>query len=425
MVQRKYVKCPICEKLYQIKIQLDQNFRFFDWQISFECLECGENLEYTFGKNGFRPKECNFTPDPTNSPITTIGFSSSLPITDELYMKDLDYSKSLINFSPYMSITQSGYFLIEEVHQFDIFLSRMQNYLLPYKEALKALFPNFKKSNVSAFSKKMALLFKISNYKTLSSTKEMYDVYFKLIEKTYRNLVTPYYESHSYMQFIKPLENYINEAMDTEIKAIKEKLDESGKISIWYKNEALPYIADMVSNVHKFIPAMIYSSAGISDVTQKGNLKIITISCKDATGIYSKGFETYTHALKIVVGLNNIVENGSIDIFTNPKVGDVDTITKFASKSGGKMLEHLENYSTVYDYLDEAMNNKIRNAASHGEGGIEYNPLTQEVKCFYDDSNKSKHYDTTLIAICRMCFVQLLHIMEATLLARKIIEKAK
>ena len=139
--------------------------------------------------------------------------------------------------------------------------------------------------------------------------------------------------------------------------------------------------------------------------------------------MYSKGFETYTHALKIMVGLNNIVENGCIDTFTNPNVGGVDTIDKFARLSGGKMLEHVEDYTTIYNYLDGAMNNKVRNAVSHGEGGMEYVALTQEVKCYYDDSDRSKHYDTSLIAICKMCYVQLLHIMEVTLLARKIVEK--
>lgn len=103
--------------------------------------------------------------------------------------------------------------------------------------------------------------------------------------------------------------------------------------------------------------------------------------------------------------------------------GGVDTIDKFARLSGGKMLEHLIDYTTIYNYLDGTMNNKVRNAASHGEGGMEYVALTQEVKCYFDDSDRSKHYDTSLIAICRMCYVQLLHIIEVTLLSRKIVKK--
>lgn len=425
MVQRRYVECPICGKIYQIKIQIDQNIRFFNWPISFECIDCGENMDYTFGKNGLIPKECDFRPNPSDLPITTIGYSSSLPITDSLYIKDLDYSESLVCFSPYFNLTQQGSFQIEEIQRFDSFLLNIQNNLLPYKDVLKKLLPIFKKGKLDSFSKKMAIVFNINKYQKLNSTKEMYDVYFELIEKAYINLATPHYINHSYKNFIKPFEDYLDGISAAEVKVIKEKLDESGIISTWYKNEALPYIAEMVSNVQYFIPAMIYSIVGVSDVGQRGDLKIVTISHKKATEIYSKGFETYAHALKIVVGLNNIIDNGSIDVFTNPKVGGVDTITKFANKSGGKMLEHVEDYTTIYDYLDGAMNNKVRNAASHGDSGIEYDPLTQKIKCYYDDSDKDKHYDTTLMTICRMCYIQLLHIMESTFLARKIVEKSK
>jgi len=423
MVQRWYVECPICGKLYQIKIQIDQNIGIYEWPINFECLECGENLDYTFSKKGLRPKKSDFQPSPSDAPITTIGYSSSLPISDELYMKDLDYVQSMALSSPYMNLTYSGGFIIEEVHQFDLFLQRMQENLLPYKGVLLSLLPIFKKGNVDAFSKKMALLFDMKRYKPLTSSKGMYDTYFELIEKSYHNLITPYYYEHYFKRNVKPLSDYLNGASSADIKAIKEKLDESGKISAWYKGEAIPYIAEVMNKIQKLIPAMIYSSVGESDTAKRGDLKIVTISCAEVTSMYSKGFETYTHALKIMVGLNNIVENGYIDIFTNPNVGGVDTIDKFARLSGGKMLEHVEDYTTIYNYLDGAMNNKVRNAASHGEGGMEYVALTQEVKCYYDDSDRSKHYDTSLIAICKMCYVQLLHIMEVTLLARKIVEK--
>lgn len=425
MVQRIYVKCPTCGKLYQIKIQLDQNIRIFDWPICFGCIDCGESLDYTYDKNGLHPQTCSFQPNLSDWPITTIGYSSSLPITNEIYMKDLDYSESKVLFSPYINLTHKGCFLSEELDQFNLFLSRMQVNLLPYKGMLRSLLPILLKGNVNAFSKKMANLLGETKYQPLSSPREMYDTYFELIETAYYNLITPYYKEHYHNRFVKPIDDYLNGATSVNVMRIKEKLDESGKISIWYKKEALPYIAEIVNNIQTLLPAMLLSNVDRRDVMTRCYLKIVTISCKNATGIYSKGFETYTHALKIVVGLNNIIENGDIDVFTNPNVGDVDTITKFANKSGGTMLKHIENYTSIYDYLDGTMNNRVRNASSHGDSGIDYDPLTQTVKCYFDDSDRDKHYDTTLIEICRMSYVQLLHIMEVTLLAWKIVKKAK
>lgn len=55
MVQRIYVKCPSCGKIYQLKFQIDQNIKIYEWPISFECVDCGDNLTYKFGKNGLFP----------------------------------------------------------------------------------------------------------------------------------------------------------------------------------------------------------------------------------------------------------------------------------------------------------------------------------------------------------------------------------
>ena len=34
MVQRIYVKCPSCGKIYQLKFQIDQNIKIYEWPIS-------------------------------------------------------------------------------------------------------------------------------------------------------------------------------------------------------------------------------------------------------------------------------------------------------------------------------------------------------------------------------------------------------
>ncbi len=299
----------------------------------------------------------------------------------------------------------------------------MQKNLLPYRHVLKELLPVYKKGVVESFSKKMAILFNVKDYRGIGTPQEMHDAFFELIEKTYYNLLTPFYEETVYQRIIKPLEDYLKRSLPADVKSIKNRLDESGKISLWYKDEALPYISNAVGVIQTLIPAMIYSCAGISDVTQKGDLMILTISHKEAISLYRNGYETFIHGLKIIVGLNNAFENGAIDVFSQPKVGGVDTITKFASLPGGKMLEHLNGYATITGYLDGALNNKVRNAASHGDGGIGFDGKTQKMTFYYDDLDRTKHYDTSLIDICRMCYLQLLHIIEATMLARRIVEK--
>lgn len=97
-----------------------------------------------------------------------------------------------------------------------------------------------------------------------------------------------------------------------EVRNIKVKLDASGLISKWYKDEVLPFLAKSIDNIQKILPVMIYASAGIKDVTENGDLKIVTIGCDDVMDLYKEGYEVFAHSLKILVGLNNLQENGDI-----------------------------------------------------------------------------------------------------------------
>ena len=422
MVQRFYVKCSSCGKIYQLKLQIDQNIKIYEWPISFECVDCGDNLTYKFGKRGFSPKEFIHTPSPQDPPITTIGYSSSLPITNELYMKDLDYTQSIAFFSPFMSLSPSCPSLSQnEILMYEAFLSRMQINLLPYKGVLNELLPMLKKGNMKAFSKKMDTLFK--KYKPLGSAQEMYDSYFELLKGVYLNIAPQRYLDDCHARFIKPLEDLINNLTVDEVRNTKDKLDASGLISKWYKDEALPFVAKSINNIQKILPAMIYASAGINDVAGNGDLKIVTIGCDDAMSMYKEGYEVFAHGLKILVGLNNIQENSNIDVFTNSRVRNVDSITKFAGKAAGKMIEVLEGNGDFMDYLGGSMNNKIRNAANHN--GVKYDPITQHIECHYDATDDSKVYETTLMSVCRLCHILILHLIETTSLARQIVEKAK
>lgn len=422
MVQRGYVECPTCGKLYQLKIQLDQNIGIYDWPISFECKECGDILRFTYSTKGFFPKQSDYKPAPDDEPVTTIGYSSSLPVTDDVYMKELNYAESIVKFSLFMNL-QYGHFTLEELHEFDKFLIQMQSNLLPFKGVFQALFPILKKGNVKAFSKKAATFFDVKDYKEIGTAQEMFDYYFELLEKTYINLCPQRYTDNYHNRFIVPLGNLINKASKAEVTSLKDKLDESGKISLWYKGEALPYLARMINDVHKLIPAMIYSSVGENNPEHRGDLMIVTLSCKEATDYYKDGYEVFAKGLKILVGLNNIVENGSIDTFVNPQLHSLAGITDFAKLKSGLMINQLSDYSTITNYLNGAMNNRVRNAASHD--GIEYDASNQQAHCHFDATDKTKVFETNLISISRMCYLQLLHIMEATMLARKIVEKVK
>ncbi|MGN0083635.1 MAG: hypothetical protein ACI377_15880 [Bacteroides fragilis] len=117
---------------------------------------------------------------------------------------------------------------------------------------LNALLPILKKGNVEAFSKKMAILFDEKKYKPLGSALEMYDSYFELLKGVYLNIAPQRYLDDCHARFIKPLEDLINKLTVDEVQDIKVKLDASGLISKWYKDEALPFVAKSIDDIQKF-----------------------------------------------------------------------------------------------------------------------------------------------------------------------------
>lgn len=87
----------------------------------------------------------------------------------------------------------------------------------------------------------MATLFGDKKYKPFDSTLEMYDSYFELLKGVYLNIAPQRYLDDWHAGFIKPLEDLIDRLTVDEVRDIKVKLDASGLISKWYKDEALPF----------------------------------------------------------------------------------------------------------------------------------------------------------------------------------------
>lgn len=423
MVSRYYFKCPSCGKIYQLKIQLDKNIYIYDWPIVVECMECGDVIQFFINKNGVQQiNKSSLSEEQIKSAdkTTVIGYSSSLPIAGCLYMKDMSEIESTMFFSPFM-IVQMGHFSQEELAQYNDYLDVVQKNFLPYRSSVKCLLPILNKGNIDAYSKKMAVLFDMKDYQPIGSHKIMHDSFWELIEKSYCNLTYGSYNSNVSDVYYKLLTDYIQSSSKDEIIALKNNLDDSGLISKWYKDEALPYISDFLSSVQKFFPSFIYSFLGVTDVRSRGDLKIVTISCDDAVEYYSKGYEIFVHGLKIIVGFTNLIENGNVDSFVNPEMAGVTSITQFARLSGGLMEDKLSDYKTVHDYVCTTMNRKVRNAADHS--GVEYNSETQIAVFHYDPKDDSKFIEMPLIELCHITFCQFLHITEMAMLGRKIVEK--
>ena len=167
---------------------------------------------------------------------------------------------------------------------------------------------------------------------------------------------------------------------------------------------------------------MIYSVVGENNINNRGPLKIVTISHADAVTFYKSGYEVFVHGLSYIVGICNLMDSNSIDVFCNNGASGVNSLADFSKLPGGLMADKLSDRHNVMGWIGNTMNNKIRNAASHD--GIEYISETQEIKCHYDPKDKSKVYKLPLIELAEMVYMQLLHIMELAILSYTIVSRS-
>lgn len=418
MTNRFYIQCPSCGHIYQLKIQVDRNIFLFDWPIVIECSECGDVIRCVYGSKGLSMKTLPYEQLSDHGVVTTmVGYSSSLPIVDEIYMKDGDGLDAMVLFSPFLNLTR-GHFSLEELRGFDVFVSHLQQRVLPHKGALLALLPIVKKGNIQAYCKKYADLYheKIE----LDTMNLVYKHYMELVGNLYRDMRSAHYSQHEFKQYIEPLFEFINQS---DVKELKKVLNGAGTMSEWYKNKALPYIARVLNQVEKLIPCMIFSVVGEYGIYNRGMLYMSTIAHRDAANFYKDGYEVFVKGLPYLVGVRNMMTNGCADLFSNAGMKGVDTLAAFAKLPGGLMEDKLSDDQYVVGWIGNTMNHKVRNAATHDE--LEYDSKTQILKCHYNSLDRKEVYSLSLIELCDMVYMQWLHIMELTLMAFTIVTRSK
>ena len=394
---------------------MDQNINLFDWPLVIECKECGDIIKGVYSRKGLSIKQLPYEQFSDHSIVTTmVGYSSSLPVVDSIYMKDGDGLDSMVLFSPYMNLLRI--FTNEELAKFNAFLVDLQKEVLPYKEGMLGLLPMIKKKSIKAYCNKFTTLFdkKIE----LENMGDVYAHYMRILYKNYLCLRTIHYSMNEYRQCIDPLFKFMDQ---TNVNNLKLSLNTAGVMSEWYKNKAFPYIAKTVNHIEKLIPSMIYSVVGENSIYDRGILNITTISHEDAMELYKDGYEVFVHGLPYIAGTRNIMDGGNVDKFSYKSASGIKTLADFAKLPGGLMEDKLSDCQDIMKWIGNTMNNKVRNAASHD--GIEYDSETQTLSCHYDPADKDKVYKLQLIELCDMVYMQLLHIMEITIFAYTIVTR--
>lgn len=405
-------RCDICDTCISLKIQADDSLFTYDYPISLECPNCGNQINFHYNKDkGILPLRYRIHEEKNVSTEYDLYYSALLPVDAKLHFKP---SKN-ITLTPFMFLS-TIYDGEKVVLQNKVGKQFLEN-VYPYRKAFQELLPIYRKGNTVAYSKKLTYIFNITQkYIPISDIKTCRIQLFELLQNTYNNLSTDEYLS----QIANP---YLVDTIDVKnIDSLKVPFAEITNIvnyNHWQK-QAFDFISDMIAKFEKYMPSLFYCTIGDFEVPHKYAVETYTISAKDVVQDYDKSFNLIKDLLSLIVGLSNFRLTGSIDDFPNENGGmkGISSMKDFNLLTDGLKIDKLQDYGEVNDYLAGGFNHKIRNGIGHRRWDVV--PDTQIIQFRYNQNDDNVHYDIQLVDLGYLVVINLLHIMEFVLLIEKL-----
>ena len=410
-----HIKCDVCGHVFTLKSQMDDSIRLYDWPIEIACPECNNHMHLTYGaQRGLQPSRY-ICKEEANS--THIGYSASLPICKEMY-----YTHQPL-VTPFFSAFLNLFYLYgpEKLNTHKIITNRIFTSLLPNKNLMMELLPFVKKDgNPEYLLKKVAVHFNDidNNTKTTATCIDIYNNYISLI---YELIASPEYKKQR-GTYMNDLRCFIETASKEQIQNLIECTANFQDIEEWLIKSGYPYIADIISHVEQYIPAIFFSSIGDFNIPHTQDFYILTVDEKQVSNDYARGFEELMKIIPFMVGLHNLKNNGDCNHCTEGDTEYFNALERFVNKTNGaKKKEIYNSYPSLKAYLEYTIESHIRNGKNH-EDEV-YDVKTQNISYHYNANSNGAIHTERLIDVSLRVYLQLLVMIEITILINHIEKK--
>ncbi len=410
------IKCPYCDKAFSLKMQMDNVVYYGQLPFSIVCPDCYSEITGNYGKKGLLP--LNLRGDDDNYG-TVIGYSSSLPVPEHLYLNDKWPAVGLS--SVYMNLS----FIYGDlsIANYGSFVNQVIGILLPVKKAPSVLLNILPSNNLRAFNIAVEKEYGKNHGYSLPSTegqcKEFFD---KRLSELYALLLTNNYADTFFIPHFSIILDKISRGDAKEMGVIYASLSATVNLTEWQRKEAYPFITKMIGVVDKFLPVLFLANVGEFNLPHP-SLRITTINANEVNLLYNQGVETLDHILPLYVGLTNWIVNNDVNRFTNPAAKGITSIEQFSQLPLGGKRDKTIDYPEVDNYFSPAVKTEIRNAIAHN--GVQYAPQSQLISYYYKVGDPTSHYDEQLIDVALRCYILLLHVMELSHLLNVLRSKKK
>ena len=410
------IKCPYCGKTFSLKMQMDSVVYHGQLPFSIVCPDCLSELTGNYGKKGLLPLYLS-TGDKDYG--TIVGYSSSLPVPEHLYLNENWPEVGLSSVFINLSIIYGDL----SIKNYGLFINNLVNKLLPIKSAPSVLFNILPSSNLRAFNIAINKEYGKEHCYSLPSTEGQCKGFFDArLSEIYMLLVTDKYADAFFIPHVAILLENINRGNTKDLSDIYTRLTANMNLTEWQRKEAYPFITRMIKDIDKFLPVLFLSHIGEYEVPHP-SLRITTINKDELNSFYYQGVETLDHILPLFVGLTNWTVNSDLDCFTNAASKGITGIEQFSKLPLGGKMDKTCDYPEVVNYLGPAVKTEIRNGIAHN--GVQYATKDQLVSYFYKVNDPTAHYDEQLIDVALRCYLVLLHVMEMSHLLNVLKNKKK
>lgn len=390
------IKCPICDKKYLLRQQVDYGSKYAT-PICFGC-KCGYLFKGQFtqkddiGCSGFVFEETLSVPYDSNTD-STIAVCADLPIGKELLYQPVTYGV----FSPYLICgrTWSPFTL----KLFEGSVEILYEFVNKRLDDLKKLVGFLKSGDIVAINNYINQRFGDIVSCKIQNIDEARTAVLNILLEPFKIICSPNYN----LKFTIPFKDNIIDVIEKIPKA--KLIDLNSELIKYYSLEqefirGIEISINYLEKINSFMPSLLLLHSDDFNKIYGNDFGITTADYNEIKNLYSENFELLSRISSLLFGILNLNKNGDFNTFDS-KLKCL-SLNEYMELANGIKRQKIELQLFLSGYFLQTIDNQIRNGIGHFK--TEYNVIDQKITYFpYMAPNKI--HQSKFIYLIDFCFL--------------------
>lgn len=397
MVTAHTIICPICERKYLLRQQVDYS-QGYEVPIRFHC-KCGYLFKGNSGDDqtatiaSFKEKKERPYQENTDSYIS---LSSDFPIP-----KTMLYNPARnLDFSPFFKCSST--FGIEKVMDHCQNFQKLLIWHHNYYDKLESIINIYERKDLTAFNNYLNQEFSNKKFQTVKTEKEARNNILLLLNDPFNTIITPQYLKIYASNIIEQSNDIIinNHSQIREMRIILDKHYELRSEILSGYHLLLNYLG----KAKQFIPVMLLCNTEDYNKKYGDEFGIVTTTFDEVKHFYSENFEYISRLSSVVFGLYNMLEKDQDGFVYKPL--DYNILEDYIALDNGRKKDKIATNTILDTFFGRTMDNQIRNGIGHYK--THYDQIKQLITYYPYKGKKGKEgKEIYLIDFCFLIIRQI------------------